>query len=682
MDDFLKLPWRITDPSTLDVGTNFLTDEDVMKSYAYNDNLEAYVPLNIGDNKKPHDYDDPSNDYDIQNKSKQQNKKPQNKDKHLYVTKYPHKSSLNKKQHIQCLQAIKLLEVERPLVQYSQQEQQLINIYNALKLQIHKENTLFLEYVQKFWSKLRSRTCKVLKRNLNFSRNKWKKKMLHVYDYDQFYQEDKVIPLSPIKNKLEFFCDACPLELGNIAKVVLPITEENPMLHSNKLPSVKENGINNEELNITKLSVSQDVYAEHIAKQFDCNIVISSSGLKTIVDNYGPDFRRAWDLPVIVKQYDTQKGARNIIYIDKPLTQPNTTFRELNSMNTKLLLKTNLCVTSQHSFQIPDLVTQQYKTFKSTTANNSLETEVESDTSSDAKRIKLDLTDDQSIDQNDDLQLSENANEDSCDIIDPNLSLEETETAIPLDPKPPHQIRKVSLFHNVCYRIWRLKIKDESNVLLKGVYNSNTEEIKLLVRCKTDGTMEENGILKPVTLVPKLEFQWEHGGEILTHSEILRQWTSLYFRPFSNLIRARILGNNHYYKIESVNLNKIANESIKHYKTSPSTNLGVIYNVFSNLLNTAPGNYILHHNSNQGPFTALMKSIPKSIQQCLNLYELYDKKKFNLRKDMKWNPIDVTLVSSYHERHQITPGIFPPSYENKLFKKNNKSKGMKNSKKT
>lgn len=51
--------------------------------------------------------------------------------------------------------------------------------------------------------------------------------------------------------------------------------------------------------------------------------------------------------------------------------------------------------------------------------------------------------------------------------------------------------------------------------------------------------MEENGILKPVTLVPKLEHQWEHGGEILTHSEILRQWTSLYFRPFSNLIRGK-----------------------------------------------------------------------------------------------------------------------------------------------
>lgn len=128
---------------------------------------------------------------------------------------------------------------------------------------------------------------------------------------------------------------------------------------------------------------------------------------------------------------------------------------------------------------------QQYKTFKSTTSNNSLKTESESDISSDAKRIKL--ANDQPIDLNDDLQLQENAEKESCDITDPNLSIEETETEIHFDPKLPHRIRKVSLFHNVCYRIWRLKIKDESNVLLKGVHNNNIGEIKLLVRCKTDG---------------------------------------------------------------------------------------------------------------------------------------------------------------------------------------------------
>lgn len=43
-----------------------------------------------------------------------------------------------------------------------------------------------------------------------------------------------------------------------------------------------------------------------------------------------------------------------------------------------------------------------------------------------------------------------------------------------------------------------------------------------------------------MSVVPKLEFQWEHGGEIITKSEILRQWTTLFFRPFSSLLRGDV----------------------------------------------------------------------------------------------------------------------------------------------
>lgn len=52
-----------------------------------------------------------------------------------------------------------------------------------------------------------------------------------------------------------------------------------------------------------KILVSQDIYAEELAKQYNCDVVISSSGLKTIIDNYGPDYNNLWDLPIIVKDY-------------------------------------------------------------------------------------------------------------------------------------------------------------------------------------------------------------------------------------------------------------------------------------------------------------------------------------------------------------------------------------------
>lgn len=51
---------------------------------------------------------------------------------------------------------------------------------------------------------------------------------------------------------------------------MLPIIEENPMIVPNKLPSVKENGINNEELNITKLSGKLLYFKPHYeVRKFD-----------------------------------------------------------------------------------------------------------------------------------------------------------------------------------------------------------------------------------------------------------------------------------------------------------------------------------------------------------------------------------------------------------------------------
>jgi hypothetical protein len=51
------------------------------------------------------------------------------------------------------------------------------------------------------------------------------------------------------------------------------------------------------------LTVSQDGLAENLAVANAVHVVISSSGLKRIVDNHPPNYEKTWDLPVTVKEY-------------------------------------------------------------------------------------------------------------------------------------------------------------------------------------------------------------------------------------------------------------------------------------------------------------------------------------------------------------------------------------------
>ena len=51
------------------------------------------------------------------------------------------------------------------------------------------------------------------------------------------------------------------------------------------------------------LTVSQDRLAENLAVASAVHVVISSSGLKRIVDNHPPNYEKTWDLPVTVKEY-------------------------------------------------------------------------------------------------------------------------------------------------------------------------------------------------------------------------------------------------------------------------------------------------------------------------------------------------------------------------------------------
>lgn len=118
----------------------------------------------------------------------------------------------------------------------------------------------------------------------------------------------------------------------------------------------------------------------------------------------------------------------------------------------------------------------------------------------------------------------------------------------------------------------------------------------------------EDGSLQPVTVIPKLEFQLEYGARIPTKSELVKQWTSIFFRPYSCLYRFLMHScNSEIVMVERCDLNKVSNEAITHYNHNPHLGIGVLYKVFSSLIRLSPGNYLLRHQMDHGPFAALLE---------------------------------------------------------------------------
>lgn len=94
----------------------------------------------------------------------------------------------------------------------------------------------------------------------------------------------------------------------------------------------------------------------------------------------------------------------------------------------------------------------------------------------------------------------------------------------------------------------------ENHLLKKQVSKA---EIKFLVRCKIDacepynknevnsthtadiGPGEPGSPLKPLVILPKIEHQIKLGANISTKSEVIKQWSSLFFRPHSELKKGK-----------------------------------------------------------------------------------------------------------------------------------------------
>lgn len=83
-----------------------------------------------------------------------------------------------------------------------------------------------------------------------------------------------------------------------------------------------------------------DENCKRIIKSNDVDIVISTSGLKCLVNNLHQDHKNSWMLPAQVININN----KNIVFIDKELPQTSANVLEKNSWMFKYIVKSNLRV--------------------------------------------------------------------------------------------------------------------------------------------------------------------------------------------------------------------------------------------------------------------------------------------------------------------------------------------------
>ncbi|XP_046389932.1 uncharacterized protein LOC124158721 [Ischnura elegans] len=219
-------------------------------------------------------------------------------------------------------------------------------------------------------------------------------------------------------------------------------------------------------------------------------------------------------------------------------------------------------------------------------------------------------------------------------------------------PIPPPRGR------NYVYRLFNLKKQD----MFSPGY-------RLLVRHKVDA-QEAAHKPRPVTIVPKLEFQPEFGAEIVTVSEMIQEWLSIRLRPTSFLIRARLDAfTSDVLMVERKELKDLRSEE-NYHNVQASSCLNTLETVLRATRDLPPGEYMLTHEPKMGPFASIYMAADDTRGGVYDLHAQYDVDTTATQPQVLsnlWVPIDFSIVTPLHEKLERVPGTFTPSDYNKVF---------------
>ncbi|CAG9762966.1 unnamed protein product [Ceutorhynchus assimilis] len=208
------------------------------------------------------------------------------------------------------------------------------------------------------------------------------------------------------------------------------------------------------------------------------------------------------------------------------------------------------------------------------------------------------------------------------------------------------------------YRKWLITKTHCLNSLMKT--HHKPVNLKVLIRNKTVASETINKTLQDVILKPKIEMQLKYGANIQTKSELIGEWASLFFRPFSNLYRVRISPvKGEVICLEKCHIQKVIAEAQHHYHYKPQLGLATLQKVFEDVSKLPVGNYLLRHLPKQGNFISVLK---QSDKQEFDFYKELDQR--SLSDCPNWVPLDCNFILPGFEALNRMPGMFQPRKTN------------------
>lgn len=671
METFKKIDWN---PALEDmIDDVFITDErmeresamykimrddftdpfkDIEEDYA-NVNIELIKELLTEDSLTNTEDEEEKNikDQKLKNNKKKNSKKTNNKkqddeidckkEKRPYVPGirksqyyFPRRSCLTKPQHTMCLHVISTLLNSKQML--SKEEQLEMDTYLALKDKILEEQKEFLEFTKSKWDD----TIKWPIKCNHFIMSKWKTKMEKFQQLPRYYIESKIISLSiqkinsTLDKNIRINFEAC-LHEGSFSKVMWPtfdrpnILHMNPALLLNKYQCVTPNKVTQH----FRLPVSDDTYCEHLAIESKADFVISSSGLKCLLNNnLSNSNSNSWIIPVVIKSHN----GKNVVYINKRMPPSIATIPEKNTWVYKYILR--------HHF-IDDNDKKLKKEIRHTKENK---TTLDFDLDNVESEYSAEFNDYLKI-YEEDLYFSNEQNSDSHK----SKSLDDTANG-----------DKTNDEFNVTYNLFTIGPTEFLNCELQ---KHDVKKYQMLVRTKMDGIeVCSDKTSQYVMLAPKMEHQLEFGAEAVTFEEVSHQWASLICRPKTVLARVRITADtSEVIQIERHTTTSLSNEMRRLYDIKIEDSLSILHNIIEELLSLTPGQYIMQHIPQRGPFAYIYKEVKEVKEVKKNVFDLHticQSEKFHTASKIPWPLIDTVVTTPALRQFKKMPAMFNVIY--------------------
>ncbi|CAH1789017.1 unnamed protein product [Owenia fusiformis] len=260
---------------------------------------------------------------------------------------YPRKSSLTKEEqkiYIELYNTFLTYLPQKP----SPQEIVQINKFRELQMKVGPEQEEFLRYSEKNAMAAEKDYTSMAPGIHTYMQEYVEHQRGRVLGYGKYFTVKETIPIVPTskaKAEVTFQHTKTLLSVGHSAKAILPNMSDvvKPKCSTDYSKVNKRFPARMPSNSNVKQPCSKDPNIKQLLAQYNTDIVVSSSGLKCLLDNNAPQFSRQWMLPLLVKEYTTKVNGKSVqkkvVIIDKPFLSKTPSHREKMTKFNKLAMR-------------------------------------------------------------------------------------------------------------------------------------------------------------------------------------------------------------------------------------------------------------------------------------------------------------------------------------------------------